>query len=64
MKFKSKKWGWIGQTFRKDPNNVARKALKYNPQGRGKPGRPKSNWMEVHVSSVDQGGDLLASPSP
>lgn len=48
---KSRKWGWISHTLRKDPRNKARQALDYNPQGKRKPGRPKSNWRR---STLDE----------
>ena len=38
-----KKWGWIGHTLRKPPTSITRQALKWNPQGKRKPGRPRNS---------------------
>ena len=35
---------WIGPTLRKAPNNITRQALRWNPQGKRKRGRPRNNW--------------------
>ena len=53
---KSRKWGWIGHTLRKDPRNIARQALDYNPQGKRKPGRPKSNWRRSMLGELTKTG--------
>ncbi|XP_039639813.1 uncharacterized protein LOC120548003 [Perca fluviatilis] len=51
IEIKSRKWGWLGHTLRRDPRNIARQALDYNPQGKRKPRRPKSNWRR---STLDE----------
>ena len=38
-----RKWSWIGHTLRKPPNNTTRQALRWNPQGNRKRGRPLSS---------------------
>ncbi|BFZ13369.1 hypothetical protein BsWGS_16408 [Bradybaena similaris] len=39
-----RRWRWIGHTLRKPPNNITRQALKWNPQGDRKRGRPRNTW--------------------
>ena len=39
-----RKWSWIGHTLRKPPNNTTRQALRWNPQGKRKRGRPRNSW--------------------
>ena len=53
---KSRKWGWIGHTLRKDPRNIARQALDFNPQGKRKPGRPKANWRRSTLDELIKTG--------
>ena len=60
IEIKSRKWGWIGHTLRKDPRNIARLALDYNPQEKRKLGRPKSNWRRSALDELTKKGDLLA----
>ena len=35
-----RKWGWLGHTLRKPASNITRHALRWNPQGKRRPGRP------------------------
>ncbi|BFZ10456.1 hypothetical protein BsWGS_13495 [Bradybaena similaris] len=39
-----RRWRRIGHTLRKSPNNITRQALKWNPQGKRKRGRPRNTW--------------------
>ena len=39
-----RKWGWLGHTLRKPASNIARHALRWNPQGKRRPGRPRNTW--------------------
>ena len=41
---KRRKWDWLGHTLRKPTSSVVRDALKWNPQGKRKRGRPRSTW--------------------
>ena len=41
---RKRRWGWIGHTLRKPPTNITRQALKWNPQGKRKRGRPRNTW--------------------
>lgn len=51
-----RKWGWIGHTFRKDPDEVCRQALDWNPQGNRKRGRPKVTWKRTVLKEVENCG--------
>ena len=42
-----RKWGWIGHTLRKPNSNVTRHALRWNPQGKRKQGRPRNSWRRT-----------------
>ena len=44
IQIRRRKWRWIGHTLRKHPDSVTRQALKWNPQGKRKRGRPKNTW--------------------
>ncbi|XP_022806441.1 uncharacterized protein LOC111343517 [Stylophora pistillata] len=41
------KWGWIGHSLRKPSSNVTRHALRWNPQGKRKQGRPRNSWRRA-----------------
>lgn len=41
---KKRRWGWIGHTLRKPAGNTTRQALRWNPQGKRKRGRPRNTW--------------------
>ena len=52
-----RKWNWIGHTLRKDSaTNITRQALDYNPQGKRKRGRPKSNWRRSTLKDLETVG--------
>ena len=51
-----RKWGWIGHTLRKEPSNVTRQALEWNPQGKRKVGRPKESWRRSVEKEVKEAG--------
>ena len=44
---KWRKWGWLGHTLRKPPACIAHHALRWNPQGTRKRGRPKTTWKRA-----------------
>jgi len=44
IQISQRKWRWIGHTLRKHQDSVTRQALKWNPQGKRKRGRPKNTW--------------------
>ena len=39
-----RKWAWIGHTLRKPVTDTTKQALKWNPQGKRKVGRPAKTW--------------------
>ncbi len=42
---RKRRWGWIGHTFRELPKQITRQALRWNPQGKRKRGRPRKTWQ-------------------
>ena len=44
VQVKRRKWRWIGHALRKEPGNITRQALEWNPQGKRRRGRPKQTW--------------------
>ena len=56
LQVKKKKWTWVGHVTRKPPNNITRQALKWNPQGKRKRGRPRNTWRRsLHKDLEDHG---------
>ena len=53
---KMRKWRWIGHTLRKEPNEICRQALDWNPMGSRKRGRPKSTWKRILMQEVESSG--------
>nr|KAG5714295.1 hypothetical protein BaRGS_018512 [Batillaria attramentaria] len=50
VQVKRRKWRWVGHTLRKEPCNVTRQALEWNPQGKRKRGRPKQIDLEEELA--------------
>ena len=44
LQIRKRKLTWIGHTLKKDEGNITRQALRWNPQGKRKRGRPKITW--------------------
>jgi hypothetical protein len=44
---RERKWGWIGHTLCKPPDNITRQALRWNPEGKRKIGRPSKPGKEL-----------------
>jgi hypothetical protein len=53
---KERKWQWIGHTLRKEPDEICRQALDWNPQGSRKPGRPKNTWRRSLAPDIKASG--------
>ena len=51
-----RRWGWIGHTLRKPANNITRQALKWNPQGKRKRGRPRNTWRRDFEADLTKTG--------
>ena len=56
LQIKKRKWGWLGHTLRKPATNITRQALKWNPQGKRKRGRPRTTWRRSTVQEAQQAG--------
>jgi hypothetical protein len=44
IEIRRRRWRWIGHTLRKPASNITRQALRWNPQGKRKRGRPRNSW--------------------
>ena len=44
---RKRKWGWMGHTLRKPTDKITRKTLEWNPQGKRKVGRPKTDLEKI-----------------
>ena len=53
---KRRKWKWIGHTLRKEKKNITRIAMKWNPQGKRKQGRPKQSWRRTVIKELESIG--------
>ena len=53
---KRRRWGWIGHTLRKPNTSITRQALRWNPQGTRKRGRPKNTWRRDLETDIKQCG--------
>ena len=53
---KRRKWKWIGHTLRKEKENTTRIAMKWNPQGKRKQGRPKQSWRRTVIKELESIG--------
>jgi hypothetical protein len=50
-----RKWNWIGHTLRKDPEDLTRQALSWNPPGKRNKGRPRITWQSsVRAEAAQQ----------
>ena len=59
---KMRRWRWIGHTLRKPATNITRQALKWNPQGTRRRGRPRITWrrdLESDVKKIGRTWDQL-----
>ena len=50
------KCGWIGHTLRKPNSSVTRHALRWNPQGKRKQGRPSNSWRRTVDNEAAKAG--------
>jgi hypothetical protein len=44
LQIRKRKWGWLGHTLRKPSDDIARRALEWNHQGKRGRGRPRNTW--------------------
>ena len=47
------KWHRLGHTLRKANEDITKQALKWNPPGRRKRGRPKTTWRRAETTKSD-----------
>ena len=51
-----RRWRWIGHTLRRPDSNIGKRALRWNPQGQRKRGRPRNTWQrEMSLMLVSLG---------
>jgi hypothetical protein len=59
-----RKWRWIGHVARRGEDDIARRALMWNPQGARRRGRPRGTWRGTCEREMEQIGctwrELLA----
>ena len=60
IEIKKRKWGWIGHTLQKPVSNTARQGAEWNPQGKGKVGRPKQTWRQSTDDEIKAAGTTWA----
>jgi hypothetical protein len=53
---RKRRWRWIGHTLRKPPSNITRQALRWNPQGKRKRGRPRNTWRREMEADIKRMG--------
>ncbi|XP_065941251.1 uncharacterized protein [Magallana gigas] len=56
IEIKRRKWGLIGHTLRKSPENITKQALDWNPQGKRKVGRHRQTWRRSVESETKEAG--------
>jgi hypothetical protein len=47
LQIRKRKWGWLGHTLRKPSDDIARKALEWNPQDKRGRKRPRNTWLRM-----------------
>ena len=53
---RQRKWRWLGHTLRKGQEDITKHALRWNPQGRRRPGRPKNTWRRELEKEMKERG--------
>jgi hypothetical protein len=47
LQIRKRKWGWLGHTLRKSSDDIARQALKWNPQAKRGRRRRRNTWRRT-----------------
>ena len=47
---------WLGNVLRMEPQQLPKVALRWTPQGKRKPGRPKTTWRKTVTTELKSGG--------
>ena len=56
LELRRRRWRWIGHTMRQPKDNIARKSLNWNPQGKRPRGRPPMTWKRQAEAELKQTG--------
>ena len=56
VEVRRRKWRWIGHTLRKDTTSIPRQALRWNPSGQRRVGRPRNTWRRSWEDEVKKAG--------
>ena len=51
-----RRWRWIGHILWRPDSNIAKRALRWNPQGQRKRGRPRNTWRREVESDASKLG--------
>jgi hypothetical protein len=57
LEIRRRKFGWIGNTLRKDRSDICANALTCNPQGKRKRGRSKQTWLRTTLKESGKSFD-------
>ena len=52
----TRRWRWMGHTLRKPASSTTRQALRWNPSGQRRRGRPRTTWRRVMDEDMERGG--------
>jgi hypothetical protein len=52
LEIRKRKFRWIGQTLRKEVGEIPKAALRWNPQGNRKRGRPRNSWRRSVIKEA------------
>ena len=52
LTIRQRKWKWIGHILRREPDNITRQSLDWNPQWKRKRGRPVTTWKRTVEGEV------------
>ena len=52
LEIRQRKWGWLGHTLRRQPGDIAKAVLGWNPQGTG----PRTTWRRTILEEIRRQG--------
>jgi hypothetical protein len=52
LEIRKRKFRWIGHMLRKEPGEIPKAALLWNPQGNRKRGRPRNSWKRSVIKEA------------
>ena len=56
LEIRQRKWRWLGHTLRRQPGDIAKAALEWNPQGTRTRGRPRTTWRRTIFEEIRHQG--------